>query len=117
MPFHHLQVDILFCLLFSWSRLREDDALPISAVCLYETEKSKADQKKTIGLQWLHTIPRRVTFLHDDRINFNIHKNVFIHLYVDPTSETWFLNKYVEAEINKKIEKTRGQLASDEMEN
>ena len=43
----------------------------------YETGKSKEDQKKTIVLQCLHTIPRRVTFLHDDQINFNIHKNVF----------------------------------------
>ena len=40
----------------------------------YETGKSKAEQKKTIGLQCLHTIPRRVTFIHDDRMNFNIHK-------------------------------------------
>ena len=40
----------------------------------YETEKYKADQKKTIGLQCLHTIPRRVTFLHDDRMNLNIQK-------------------------------------------
>ena len=40
----------------------------------YETGKSKAEQKKTIGLQSLHNIPRRVKFLHDDRINFNINK-------------------------------------------
>ena len=40
----------------------------------YETVKSKADQKKTIGLQCLHTIPRRVTFIHDDLMNFNMHK-------------------------------------------
>ena len=32
----------------------------------YETGKSLADQKKTLELQCLHTIPRRVTFLHDD---------------------------------------------------
>ena len=54
----------------------------------YETGKSKADQKKNIGLQCLHTIPQRVTFLHEDRINFNITKNVLRNLYVDPTSET-----------------------------
>ena len=54
----------------------------------YETGKSKADQTKTIGLQCLHTIPRRVTFLHDDQINLNIQKNLFRNLYVDPTSET-----------------------------
>ena len=32
----------------------------------YETVKYKADQKQTIVLQCLHTIPRRVTFIHDD---------------------------------------------------
>ena len=32
----------------------------------YETGKSKADQTKTIGLQCLYTIPRRLIFLHDD---------------------------------------------------
>ena len=40
----------------------------------YEKGKSKAEQKHTIGLQCLYTIPRRVRFLHDDRNNFNIHK-------------------------------------------
>ena len=83
----------------------------------YESGKSKADQKITIGLKCLQTIPRRVTFLHDNQINLNIHKNVFRNLYVDPTLETWFPNKYIEAEIKKKLEKTRVQLASDEMEN
>ena len=33
-----------------------------------------------------------------------------------PTSENWFPNKYIEDEIKKKLDKTRGQLASDEME-
>ena len=32
----------------------------------YEKGKSKAEQKKTIGLQCLYTIPRQVIFLHDD---------------------------------------------------
>ena len=82
----------------------------------YKTEKSKAEQKKAIGLQCLHTIPRHVTFLHDNQINFNIHKNVFRDLDADPTSETWFTNKYIEDNIKKNVDKTRGQLASDEME-
>ena len=81
----------------------------------YEWGKSKAVQKKTIGLQCLQTIPRRVTSLHDDQINLNIHKNVFSNLHDVPTSENWFPNKYIEAEIKKKVDKTRGQLASDEM--
>ena len=76
----------------------------------YETGKSKADQKKTIGLQCLHTIPRRVIFIHDNRMNFNIHKNVFRDLDGISTSETWFPNKYIEDEIKKKVDKTREQL-------
>ena len=68
----------------------------------YETGKYKAYQKKTIVLKCLHTIPRRVTFLHDDRMNFNIHKNVFRDLDGISTSETWFPNKYIEDEIKKK---------------
>ena len=32
----------------------------------YELVKYKVDQKKTIGLQYLQTIPRHVTFPHDD---------------------------------------------------
>ena len=73
----------------------------------YEKGKSKAEQKQTIGLQCLYTIPQRVRFLHDDQINFNIHKNVFRDLDVNSTSETWFPNKYIEDEIKKKVDKTR----------
>ena len=42
---------------------------------------------------------------------------MFRNLYVDPTSENWFPNKYIEAKIKKKLDKTIGQIASDEMEN
>ena len=41
----------------------------------FESGKSKEDQKKNIGLKCLQTTPRRVTFLHDDRINQNKLKN------------------------------------------
>ena len=81
----------------------------------YDKGRSKAQQKQTIGLQCLYTIPRRVKFLYDDQINFNIHKNVCRDLYVNSTSETWFPNKYIEDEIKKKVDKTREHLASDEM--
>ena len=37
----------------------------------YELGKSKKLQKQTIGLQCYLTIPRRVTILHDNRIEFN----------------------------------------------
>ena len=39
----------------------------------YEKGKCKAEQKQTIGLQCLYSIPRRVRFLHDDQINLNIY--------------------------------------------
>ena len=42
---------------------------------------------------------------------------MFINLHDVPTSENWFPNKYIEADIKKKLDKTRGQLVSDEMEN
>ena len=41
---------------------------------------------------------------------------MFRYLDIDPTSETWFPNKYIEDEIKKKVDKTRGKIASDEME-
>ena len=82
----------------------------------YKNGKYKTEQKQTIGLQCLYTIPRRVRFLHDDRINFNIHKNVLRDLDGISTSETWFPNKYIEDDIKKKVDKMREQLASDEME-
>ena len=41
---------------------------------------------------------------------------MFINLHDVPTSENWFPNKYIEADIKKKLYKTRGQLSSDEME-
>ena len=81
----------------------------------YDTGKSKADETKNIGLQCLYTIPRRVTFIHDDRVNINTQKNVFRDLDGISTSETWFPNKYIEYEIKKKVDKTRDQLASDEI--
>ena len=40
----------------------------------YDTEKSKEDEIKTIGLQCLYNIQRRVIFLHENRINFNTQK-------------------------------------------
>ena len=48
-------------------------------------------------------------------MDFNIHKNVFREFDVNSISETWFTNKYIEDEIKKKVDKTREQLASDEM--
>ena len=41
---------------------------------------------------------------------------MFRDLNIDATSKTWFLNNYIGADIKKKLDKTRRQLASDEME-
>ena len=71
----------------------------------YETRKYKALKK--IGLQCLYTIPQCPTFLHDDQIDFNKNKNVFRALDVNPTSEIWFLNKYIYDEIKRKSRKKR----------
>ena len=68
-----------------------------------DSGKSKAVQKNNIDLQCLQTIPRRFTFIHDNWINLNIHKNVSRNLYVYPTPENWFQNKNIEAEIKKKL--------------
>ena len=78
-------------------------------------ENIKQIRKKSIGLQCLYTIPRRVIFIHDDRINFNTQKNLFRDLDGISTSETLFLNKFIDDEINKRVDKTRDQLASDKM--
>ena len=42
---------------------------------------------------------------------------MFSNLHDGLTSENWSPNKYIEAEIKKKLDKTGGLLASDEMEN
>ena len=48
-------------------------------------------------------------------MNLNIQKNVFRYLYGISTPETWFTKKYIDDEINKKVDNTRDQLESDEM--
>ena len=53
----------------------------------YESGKSKAFQKQTIGLQWHLTIPRRVTILHENRIDFNENRDVFEDLNYVPLSD------------------------------
>ena len=73
----------------------------------YYTGKSKKYEIQTIGLKCLYTIPRRVTFIHDDRINFNTQRNVFRDLDGISTSETFFPNKFIDDEIKKRVDKTK----------
>ena len=82
----------------------------------YESGKSRALNKQTIGLQCHLTIPRRVTMIHDNRIDFNKNRYVFKDLNDVPPSDDWFPYEYTDAEVKKKMEKIKGKLSSDEME-
>ena len=82
----------------------------------YESGKSKALHKQTIVLQCYLTIPRRVEILHDNRIDFNENEYMFKYLNEVPPSDDWFPNEYIDAEANKKLEKTKERLEGDEME-
>ena len=73
-------------------------------------------QKLTIGLQCYLTTPRRVTILHDNRIDFNKNKDLFKDLNEVPPSDGWLPYEYIDAEVNKKLDKTKGRLAGNEME-
>ena len=72
-------------------------------------------RNKTIGLQYCLTIPRCVTIIDENQIDFNGNKDVLKHLNVVPTSDDWFPYEYIDAEVNKKLDKTKRQLAGDEM--
>ena len=73
-------------------------------------------QKQTIGLQFYRTIPQRVTILHDNCIDFNVKKYVFKDLNEIPPSDDWFPYVLINSEANNKLDKTKGQLAGNEME-
>ena len=81
----------------------------------YESGKSKEFQKQTIGLQCYLTIPRSVTILHDNRIDFNENRDLFKDLNEVPPSDDWFPYEYIDAEVNNKLDKTKVRLAGDEM--
>ena len=54
--------------------------------------------------------------IHENRIEFNENGDVFKDLNEVPLSEYCFPYKYVDAEVNKKFDKTKGRLAVNEME-
>ena len=82
----------------------------------YESGKSKALQKQTIGLKFYLTIQQCVTILHYNRINFNENIDVFKDLNEFPPSDDWFPYEHIDYKVNKKLDKTEVQLAGDEME-
>ena len=51
-----------------------------------------------------------------NRIDFNENKDVFKDLNEVPPSDDWSPYEYIDAEINKKVDKTKGQLTGDAME-
>ena len=67
-------------------------------------------------MQCYPTTPRRVTFLYDNIIDLNENKDVFKDLNEFPPSDYWFSFEYIDAKVKKKVDKTKGQLADDEME-
>ena len=81
----------------------------------YESVKSEALQRKTIGLQCYLTMPRRVKF-YDNIIDLNKDKYVLKELNEFPPSYYWFSYEYINAEFKKKVDKTKEQLAVDGME-
>ena len=66
------------------------------------------------SLQCYLTIPRRVTIIYDNRIDLNENKDAFKDLNEVSPSYYWLLYEYIDAEVNKKLEKTKGQLAGNE---
>ena len=76
----------------------------------YESGKSKAFQKKTICFQCYLTIPRGVTILHENRIDFNENIDIFKYLNEITPSDNWFPYEYIDAEVNTKLYKAKGRL-------
>ena len=72
-------------------------------------------QRQNVFLQCYITIPRHFTIIHDNPIEFNENKDVFKYLNEVPPSDYWFPYKYIDAEVNNKLDKTKGQLAGDEI--
>ena len=82
----------------------------------YELGKPKDLQKQTIGLQCYLTITQRVTIIYHNKIDFNENRDLFKYLNEVPPSDDWFPYKYIDAEVNKKLDKTKGRLAGNETE-
>ena len=73
-------------------------------------------EKQTIGLQCYQTIPGRVTILRDNWNNKHEYSAVYKYFIEVSPSDDWFPYEYIDAEVNKKLDKTKGQLVGNEME-
>ena len=80
------------------------------------SQENQKMQKQTIGLQFYQTIPRRVTIIHDNQIENHSYSAVYKYFNGVSPSYDWFPYKYIDAEFNKKLDKTKGRLAGDETE-
>ena len=58
--------------------------------------------RKKFGLQFYTTIPRRVTTIYDNRIEFNGNEYVLKDLNEVLPSDYWFPYEYIDAEVNNK---------------
>ena len=52
---------------------------------------------------------------YDNRIDINEIKHVFKDLNEISKSDDWFPYEYIDAEFNKKVNRTKGQLTGDEI--
>ena len=65
-------------------------------------------QKQKIGLQFYQNISQSVTIIYDNRIDFNENRDVLKYLNLVPPSDYWFPYEYIDAEVNNKLDKTKG---------
>ena len=79
------------------------------------SQENQNNCRNKIGLQCYLTIPRRVTILDDNKIDFNENKDMFKDINEVPPSYGWFPYEYIDAGVNKKLDKTKGQPTVDEM--
>ena len=79
------------------------------------SQENENNCRKKIGLKCYLTISRHVTIICDNRIDFNENRYVFKDLNNIAPSNDWFPYEYIDAEVNRKLDKTKGQLAGDEM--
>ena len=73
-------------------------------------------QKQTIGSQCYLTIPRSVTIIYENRISVNGYRALYKDLNEFSPSDDWLPYEYIDTEVKKKLDETKGRLAGNEME-
>ena len=85
------------------------------AIDLIMSQENLKHCRKTIVLQCYLTIPWCVIFIYDNQIYLNENKDVFKDLNDFPPLDDWFSYEYIDAKFKNEIDKTKGQLAGNEM--